>query len=97
MAPTRRTRRRSATTPLTPALAVAVAVIWVLTVAGPGAASPAAGQDPPPTTAADPNAPVDPNAVTTPTDPLLNEEAGETVPSTPDTLPAPAGASDGQK
>lgn len=99
MAPTRRTRRRSAVAPLAPALAVALAVISAVTLAGPGAVAPAAAQDPPPTTAAapDPTAPADPNATTSTTDPLINEEAGETVPSTPDTVPAPVGAYDGQR
>ncbi|MEZ5408803.1 MAG: M23 family metallopeptidase [Acidimicrobiales bacterium] len=99
MAPTRRTRRRCAVAaPLTPVLAVALAVISALTVAGPGAASPAAAQDPPPATASGPDAPAGTDAATTSTtDPLLNEEAGETVPSTPDTVPAPVGSYDGQK
>ena len=97
MAPTRRTRRRSAVAPLATALAVALALTSAWTLAGPGAVAPAAAQDPPPTTVPDPNVAVDPNATTSTTDPLVNEEAGETVPSTPDTVPAPVGAYDGQK
>ncbi len=89
MAPTRRTR---------PRCAVAFAALTLaLPLAALAGARPAAAQDPPPTTALDPAATADPNATTSTTDPLVNEEAGETVPSTPDTVPAPVGAYDGQK
>jgi len=97
MAPTRRTRRRFAVAPLVTALALALAVM----LAGPGTVAPAAAQDPPPATtpagAADPTGSGDPDASTSTTDPLVNEEAGETVPSTPDTVPAPLAAYDGQQ
>ena len=97
MVPTRRTRRRSAAAPLALALAVVLVPTTAWTQLGPGAVAPAAAQDPSPTSVVDPNTPVDPNATPPTTDPLLNEEAGETVPSTPDTVPAPVGAYDGQK
>jgi len=97
MAPTRRTRRRFAAAPLVTAPALALAVM----LAGPGTVAPAAAQDPPPPTtpagAADPTGSGDPDASTSTTDPLVNEEAGETVPSTPDTVPAPLAAYDGQQ
>ncbi len=90
MAPTRRTR---------PRCAVAFAALTLaLPLAALAGARPVAAQDPPPTTApTDPAATADPNATTSTTDPLVNEEAGETVPSTPDTVPAPVGAYDGPK
>lgn len=97
MAPTRRTRRRSTAASLVSALGATLAVITAMTLAGPGTVAPAAAQDPPPTTAPDPANPADPNAITSTIDPLVNEEAGETVPSTPDTVPAPISAYDGQK
>lgn len=89
MAPTRRTRRRC--------LVAFAALTLALPLAALGGTGPAAAQDPPPTTAPDPAAAADPNATTSTIDPLVNEEAGETVPSTPDTVPAPVGAYDGQK
>lgn len=90
MAPTRRTRRRC--------LVASAALALAFPLAALGGAGPAAAQDPPPpTTVPDPDVSVDPNATTSITDPLVNEEAGETVPSTPDTVPAPVGAYDGQK
>ncbi len=90
MVPTRRTRRRC--------LVAFAALSLALPLGALGGTGPAAAQDPPPpATVPEPTAAGDPNATTSTTDPLVNEEAGETVPSTPDTVPAPVGAYDGQR